>query len=190
MWIIHRIIHVQKPLSSRDPLIRKTYSQGTFSWGVFCQLTCKCVTFVAYRFWRAYIDGYSALGVVYEVSLEVVMTARAWCAGDAGIAIWRARLSAGQFRVGSWMSNTWKYIGMKYHSWLAWLEFIYQHYTTRNQSDIDHNVNNEADGPCKWIYVIIGTDFCCIRVFIIIGLSKVIIRTAGGIPSDPLEYIG
>ena len=37
--------------------------------------------------------------------------------------------------------------------------------------DIDHNVNNEADGPFKWIYVIIGTDFCCIRVFIIIGLS-------------------
>ena len=26
-------------------------------------------------------------------------------------------------------------------------------------------------GPFKWIYVIIGTDFCCIRVFIIIGLS-------------------
>ena len=42
-----------------------------------------------------------------------------------------------------------------------------------NLSDIDLNVNNEADGPFKWIYVIIGTDFCCIRVFIIIGLSKV-----------------
>ena len=53
-----------------------------------------CVTFGGYRFWRAYIDGYSALGVVYEVSLEVVMTKRARCAGDAGIAIWRARLSA------------------------------------------------------------------------------------------------
>ena len=38
-----------------------------------------------------------------------------------------------------------------------------------NLSDIDHNVNNEADGPFKWIYVIIGTYFCCIRVFIIIG---------------------
>ena len=35
------------------------------------------VTFGVYRFWRAYIDGYSALCVVYEVSLEVVMTARA-----------------------------------------------------------------------------------------------------------------
>ena len=35
------------------------------------------VTFVVYRFRRAYIDGYSALGVVYEVSLEVVMTTRA-----------------------------------------------------------------------------------------------------------------
>ena len=35
------------------------------------------VTFVVYRFWRAYIDGYSALGVVYEVSLEVVMTTHA-----------------------------------------------------------------------------------------------------------------
>ena len=32
------------------------------------------VTFGVYRFWRAYIDGYSALCVVYEVSLEVVMT--------------------------------------------------------------------------------------------------------------------
>ena len=29
------------------------------------------------------------------------------------------------------------------------------------------------DGPFKWIYVIIGTDFCCIRVFIIVGFSKV-----------------
>ena len=35
------------------------------------------VTFVVYRFWRAYIDGYSALGVVYEVSLEVVMATHA-----------------------------------------------------------------------------------------------------------------
>ena len=36
-----------------------------------------CVTFGVYRFWRAYIDGCSALGVVYEVSLEVVMTTHA-----------------------------------------------------------------------------------------------------------------
>ena len=36
-----------------------------------------CVTFGVYRFWRAYIDGYSALCVVYEVSFEVVMTTRA-----------------------------------------------------------------------------------------------------------------
>ena len=36
-----------------------------------------CVTFGVYRFWRAYIDGYSALGVVYEVSLEVVKTTHA-----------------------------------------------------------------------------------------------------------------
>ena len=35
------------------------------------------VTFGVYRFWRAYIDGYSALGVVYKVSLEVVMTTHA-----------------------------------------------------------------------------------------------------------------
>ena len=56
---------------------------------------------------------------------------------------------------------------------LNWIEFIYLYYTTGNQSDIDHNANNEADGPFKWIYVIIGTDFCCIRVFIIVGLSKV-----------------
>ena len=38
---------------------------------------CSDVTFGVYRFWRAYIDGYSALGVVYEVSLEVVMTTHA-----------------------------------------------------------------------------------------------------------------
>ena len=42
-----------------------------------------------------------------------------------------------------------------------------------NQSDIDHNANNEADGPFKWRYVIIGTDLCCIRVFIIVGFCKV-----------------
>ena len=48
------------------------------------------------------------------------------------------------------------------------------YYTTGNLSDIDdHNANNEANGPFKWIYVIIRTDFCCIRVIIIIGLSKV-----------------
>ena len=76
----------------------------------------KSVTFGVYRFWRAYIDGYSALCVVYEVSLEVVMTTRGWCAGDAGIAIWRARLFGGHFRVGAWTSNTWKYIGMKYQA--------------------------------------------------------------------------
>ena len=35
------------------------------------------VTFGVYRFWRGYIDGCSALCVVYEVSLEVVMTTRA-----------------------------------------------------------------------------------------------------------------
>ena len=46
------------------------------------------------------------------------------------------------------------------------------YYTTGNLSDIDHSVNNEADGPFKWIYVTIGTDFC-ICVFIIIGLCKV-----------------
>ena len=37
--------------------------------------------------WRAFIDGCSALGVVYQVSLGVVMTTRAWGAGDAGVAI-------------------------------------------------------------------------------------------------------
>ena len=47
----------------------------------------------------------------------------------------------------------------------------YLYYTTRNISDVDHNVNNEAEGPFKCIYVIIRTDFCCNRVFIIIGLS-------------------
>ena len=66
------------------------------------------VTFGVYRFWRAYIDGYSALGVVYEVSLEVVMTTHAWCAGDAGIAIWRARLFGAHFTVGVWSRQTYK----------------------------------------------------------------------------------
>ena len=59
------------------------------------KLNHACVTFGVYKVWRVYfIDGYSALGVVYEVSLEVVLTTHAWCAGDAGIAIWRARLFA------------------------------------------------------------------------------------------------
>ena len=52
-----------------------------------------CDIWCIYRF-GGLIDGYSALGVVYEVSLEVVMTMHAGCAGDAGIAIWRARLFA------------------------------------------------------------------------------------------------
>ena len=47
------------------------------------------------------------------------------------------------------------------------------YYTTGNISDIDDNAKYEANGTFEWIYVIIGTDFCCIRVFIIIGLSKV-----------------
>ena len=42
------------------------------------------------------------------------------------------------------------------------------HLTLWGISDIDHNVNNEEHGPFKWIYVIIRTDFCCIRVFIMI----------------------
>ena len=53
-----------------------------------------------YRF-GGLIDGCSALGVVYEVSLEVVLTTHAWCAGDAGIAIWRAHLFAAHKRVGA-----------------------------------------------------------------------------------------
>ena len=53
-----------------------------------------------YRF-GGLIDGYSALSVVYDVSLVVVLTTHAWCAGDAGIAIWRARLFAAHLRVGA-----------------------------------------------------------------------------------------
>ena len=59
-----------------------------------------CDIWCIYRF-GGLIDGCSALGVVYEVSLEVVMTTHAWCAGDAGIAIWRARLFAAHLRVGA-----------------------------------------------------------------------------------------
>ena len=60
-----------------------------------------CVTFGVYIGFGGLIDGCSALGVAYEVSLEVVMTTHAWCAGDAGIAIWRARLFAAHLRVGA-----------------------------------------------------------------------------------------
>ena len=74
------------------------------------------VTFGVYIGFGGLIDGYSALGVVYKVSLEVVMMTHAWCAGDAGIAIWRARLFAAHLRVGAWTSKTWKYVGMKYRS--------------------------------------------------------------------------
>ena len=42
MWTIRGIIHVQKTLSSRDPLIRGDIFSGEFSCGVFCHLTCKC----------------------------------------------------------------------------------------------------------------------------------------------------
>ena len=118
------------------------------------------------------IDGCSALGVVYNVSLGVVMTIRAGWAGGAGVAIWRARRFAAHLRAGFWSRQTYE---------LYWEEIscivkvdwvIYLYYTTGNLSDIDHNANNEAIGPFKWIYVIIRTDFCCIRVIIIIGLGK------------------
>ena len=59
------------------------------------------MTFGVYIGFGGLIDGYSALGVVYEVSLEVVLTTHAWCVGDAGIAIWRARLFAEHLRVGA-----------------------------------------------------------------------------------------
>ena len=59
-----------------------------------------CDIWCIYRF-GGLIDGCSALGVVYEMSLEVVMTTHAWCAGDAGIAIWRARFFAAHLRVGA-----------------------------------------------------------------------------------------
>ena len=59
-----------------------------------------CDIWCIYRF-GGLIDGYSALGVVYEVSLEVVMTMHAGWAADAGIAIWRARLFATDLRVGA-----------------------------------------------------------------------------------------
>ena len=64
------------------------------------------VTFVVYKVLRAYIDGCSALGVVYEVSLDVVLVTHVGCAGDVGIAIWRARLFGSPFRVGVWSEQT------------------------------------------------------------------------------------
>ena len=41
------------------------------------------------------------------------------------------------------------------------------HLTLKGISDVDHNTNNEDHGPFEWIYVICGTDFCCIHVFLI-----------------------
>ena len=43
------------------------------------------------------------------------------------------------------------------------------YYTTGNISALDDNAKYEAIGP----FVIIWTDFCCIRVFIIVGFRKV-----------------
>ena len=68
-----------------DPVIRSpvryrwTTAPTPITEEKFCQKNRMIiiVTFGVYRFWRAYIDGYSALCVVYEVSLEVVMTTRA-----------------------------------------------------------------------------------------------------------------
>ena len=94
--------------------------------------------------------------------------------GSAGIAIWRARLFAAHLRVGAWSSQTYNlcWDEISFIVKLNWVIHLY--YTTGNLSDIDHNANNEANGPFKWIYVIIRTDFCWIRVYIIIGLRKVI----------------
>ena len=132
-----------------------------------------CDIWCVYRF-DGLIDGCSALGVVYNVSLVVVMTIRAGWSGSAGIAIWRARLFAAHLRVGAWSSHTYNlcWDEISFIVKLNWV--IYLYYTTGNLSDIDHNANNEANGPFKWIYVIIRTYFCWIHVYIIIGLRKVI----------------
>ena len=37
----------------------------------------------------------------------------------------------------------------------------YLYYTTGNISDVDHNVNNEAEGPFECIYVKTWIDLCC-----------------------------
>ena len=100
---------------------------------------------------------------------------------------------------GSWQwafeqSRRTSYVGMKSHALLNWIEFIYLYYTTGNISDLDDNAEYEAKGLFEWIYVIIGTDFCSIRVFIIIGFSKVKASPNNPdwwrIPSDPLGYSG
>ena len=41
------------------------------------------------------------------------------------------------------------------------------HLTLKGIWDVDQNTNNEDHGPFEWIYVIFGTDFCCICVFLI-----------------------
>ena len=43
----------------------------------------------------------------------------------------------------------------------------YLYYTTGNISDINHNVNNEAQGPFEYIHVKTWIDLCCCEVFVI-----------------------
>ena len=87
---------------------------------VVCWTVMIYVWHLVYIGFGGLIDGYSALCVVYEVSLEVVMTTRAWCAGDAGIAIWRARLFGAQLDSGRLIKADVKAIlGWKHmHSWI------------------------------------------------------------------------
>ena len=74
---------VEKLASNNDIFTHYSAAHHTVSWLDHCVSTTSAhnpitdiVTFDVYRFWRANIDGCSALGVVYEVSLEVVMTTR------------------------------------------------------------------------------------------------------------------
>ena len=38
-------------------------------------------------------------------------------------------------------------------------------YTTGSMSDIDYNVNYEAEGPFECVYVKTWTDLCCYKVY-------------------------
>ena len=45
------------------------------------------------------------------------------------------------------------------------------HLTLKGISDVDHNTNSEDHGPFECIYVMFGTDFCVIHVFLIMVYS-------------------
>ena len=59
----------------------------------------------------------------------------------------------------------------------------YLYYTTGNISDVDHNVNNEAEGPFVCVYVKTRIDLYCCEVYLICITAKyhfIIARSVSG----------